>query len=163
MDFVKRIYDFNKDNGLLEKGYNDFLESSFQIEEALEGFDSIRLTKLHRKIADPMLNFSEDYTSTAKTVSREILAHVSKSNTGNNNISDVDRLDKAVDAVVYAIGSMAKLGLNPDQINKAINIVMDANSAKTGCPKDEYGKLMKPENFPEPEPRLQELLNECNN
>ena len=28
-DFVQRIYDFNKDNGLLDKGYDDFLESSF--------------------------------------------------------------------------------------------------------------------------------------
>lgn len=29
-DFVQRIYDFNRDNGLLKKkGYDDFLESSF--------------------------------------------------------------------------------------------------------------------------------------
>ena len=28
-DFVQQIYDFNKQAGLLEKGYDDFLESSF--------------------------------------------------------------------------------------------------------------------------------------
>lgn len=162
MDFVKRIYDFNKDNGLLEKGYNDFLESSFQIEEAMEGFD---LTWLYLQVCDPAfksaLQKDITYKASAKDTSRAIMEHLYKG--PKSNLSDVDRLDKAIDAVVYAIGSMAKLGLNPDQINKAINIVMDANSAKTGCPKDEYGKLMKPENFPEPEPRLQELLNECNN
>ena len=38
-NFVQEIYDFNKQAGLLEKGYSDFLESSFQIEEALEGFN----------------------------------------------------------------------------------------------------------------------------
>ena len=35
---------------------------------------------------------------------------------------------------------------------------MDANEAKNGCPKDEFGKLLKPENFPNPEPRLEQLL-----
>lgn len=28
-DFVQRIYDFNRHNGLLVNGYDDFLESSF--------------------------------------------------------------------------------------------------------------------------------------
>ena len=39
LDQITRIYDFNRVNGLLDKPYNDSLESSFQIEEALEGFD----------------------------------------------------------------------------------------------------------------------------
>lgn len=159
-NFVQEIYDFNQQAGLLEKGYNDFLESSFQIEEALEGFDSIRLTKLHRKIADPMLNFPEDYISTAKTVSREILAHVSKSNTGNNNISDVERLDKAIDAIVFAIGSIAKLGLNVEQIYRAIGAVTEANLQKLTMPKDEHGKLTKPADFVGPEVKLQTILDE---
>lgn len=159
-NFVQEIYDFNQQAGLLEKGYNDFLESSFQIEEALEGFDSIRLTKLHRKIADPMLNFPEDYISTAKTVSREILAHVSKNNTGNNNISDVERLDKAIDAIVFAIGSIAKLGLNVEQIYRAIGAVTEANLQKLTMPKDEHGKLTKPADFVGPEVKLQTILDE---
>ena len=149
-DFVSRIYDFNRDNGLLAKGYNDSLESSFLIEEALEGFDMLYFSKdLQSEFKAPR-SFDD---MSPKEISRAILR-----STGEFTGSDVDRLDKAIDAVVYAIGSMAKLGLNPDQINKAINIVMDANSAKTGCPKDEYGKLMKPANFPEPQPKLQELL-----
>lgn len=73
-------------------------------------------------------------------------------------------MDKAVDAVVFAVGSMAKLGLNPNEITKAINIVMVANNAKLGCPTDAEGKLMKPDNFEEkyaPEPKLQALLDEA--
>ncbi len=164
MDFVQRIYDFNKDNGLIEKGYSDFLESSFQIEEALEGFNSLQ--SLASVLTDEECEPRVRDDASPKNISRAIVQLAKEGSYRADStfrISDVDRLDKACDAIVFAVGSMAKLGLNPDQINRAINIVMDANSAKTGCPKDEYGKLMKPENFPEPEPRLQELLNECNN
>ena len=143
-DFVQRIYDFNKDNGLLDKGYSDFLESSFQIEEALEGFD---IKEVSQNTTDYRLT-----TSSAKELSRYILDREKFIGT------DVDRLDKACDAIVFAVGSMAKLGLTPSQIHEALNIVMDANLAKSGCPKDAEGKLLKPDNFPNPEPRLQMLL-----
>ena len=143
-DFVQRIYDFNKDNGLLDKGYSDFLESSFQIEEALEGFD---IKEVSQNTTDYRLT-----TSSAKELSRYILDREKFIGT------DVDRLDKACDAIVFAVGSIAKLGLKPAQIHEALNIVMDANLAKSGCPKDTEGKLLKPDNFPNPEPRLQLLL-----
>lgn len=166
MDFVQRIYDFNKDNGLLDKPYSDFLESSFQIEEALEGFDYLPElgTLLRLDCAKPGETRITREQMTPKLLSRELVkVAAGKGLPGivdlDINISNVDRLDKAIDAIVYAIGSMAKLGLNPSQIHQAINIVMDANDAKKGCPKDEHGKLMKPENFPNPEPRLQALLN----
>lgn len=159
-DFVQRIYDFNKDNDLLEKGYDDFLESSFQIEEALEGFylDSI-LSILEN--SHPNYSQSPHYgKTTAKDVSRAIVTHCIEPIDGRNmeDLTDVDRLDKACDAIVFAVGSMAKLGLKPSQIHEALNIVMDANLAKSGCPKDAEGKLLKPDNFPNPEPRLQLLL-----
>lgn len=151
-DFVTLIYEFNRDNGLLDKGYDDFLESSFQIEEALEGFDDLpELAKV--------LSRSDKITvksDSPKDLSRAITSLASTEHA--ENISDVDRLDKACDAIVFAVGSMAKLGLTPTQIHEALNIVMDANLAKSGCPKDSEGKLMKPDNFPNPEPRLQALL-----
>jgi len=143
---IKQIVLFNQRAGLLDKGYDDFLESSFQIEEALEGFPMNTLSQ--------MLGKTQDYAN-PKDVSRLILKY---SQDFAPDLLDVDRLDKACDAVVYAVGSMAKLGLNAQQITKALNIVMKANNAKLGCPKDEYGKLMKPDNFPNPEPELQKLL-----
>lgn len=153
--FIDRIYDFNRDAGLLEAGYDDFLESSFQIEEALEGFDLTELCKV--------LDLPHVFTS--KDISRMIV------NTAGPNredpfkaytpLSDVDRLDKACDAIVFAIGSIAKLGLTPEQASRAIHIVMDANQAKLkNRQMDTAGKLIKSDNFVGPEPRLQELLDQ---
>jgi predicted HAD superfamily Cof-like phosphohydrolase len=146
---IKQIVKFNKEAGLLEKGYNDFLESSFQVEEALEGFNLDSLAN--------ELNWDKEHDGepTPKNISRVI---VGSANDYENTLTDVDRLDKACDAVVFAVGSMAKLGLNSQEISKALNIVMKANMTKLRCPKDKYGKLTKPDNFPNPEPELQKLL-----
>lgn len=142
---IKLIYKFNEQAGLLDKGYDDFLESSFQVEEALEGFSMPDCIDIHKLV---------DYNS-YKELSRAIVNSMD-----SPNLSDVDRLDKACDAVVFAVGSMAKLGLNPQQITKALNVVMQANRAKLDMPKDEYGKLTKPANFVGPESKLQQILDE---
>ena len=158
-DFVQRIYDFNKDNDLLEKGYTDYLESSFQIEEALEGFT--HLQDLANILTDEEQEDRVRDNSTPKNISRAIVQLAKEGSYDIDStfrIPDVDRLDKACDAIVFAVGSIAKLGLTPTQIHEALNIVMDANLAKSGCPKDAEGKLLKPDNFPNPEPRLQALL-----
>jgi hypothetical protein len=151
---IKEIVRFNKEAGLLGKPYDDFLESSFQIEEALEGFD---LFDLHNTIRS-------DYAgeSSPKEYSRLIVSSTSHFESGSvgvpTPISDVNRLDKACDSVVYAIGSMAKLGLSPQEVTTALNIVMKKNFEKLNCPKDEYGKLTKPKDFVGPEAELQLLL-----
>ena len=161
LDQVTRIYDFNRVNGLLDKPYDDFLESSFQIEEALEGFDNI--VNLGKALTlDNYHHLGKEACKSPKAISRAIvsLAFYDKPlpEIGFREISDLDRLDKHLDSIVYDIGSIAKLGLTPDQLLQALSIVMDANEAKNGCSKDELGKLMKPENFPNPEPRLEQLL-----
>lgn len=145
-NFVQEIYDFNKQAGLLDKGYNDFLESSFQIEEALEGFN---IEEVSQNTTDYQFK-----TSSAKELARYILEH--EQFTG----SDVDRLDKAIDAIIFAVGSIAKLGLNPEQIHRAIGVVTEANLQKLSMPKDEFGKLTKPVDFVGPEVELQKILDE---
>ena len=153
MTFVQQIYDFNKQAGLLEKGYDDFLESSFQIEEALEGFGDLPYlqVRLHSE--------GEHYEELCnpKEISRQII-RLAEMDSKPTNIPDVDRLDKACDAVVFAIGSMAKLGLTPAQIVEAMHIVTEANLQKLSMPKDEHGKLTKPANFVGPETKLQAIL-----
>lgn len=148
---IKQIYAFNKEAGLLGKPYDDFLESSFQIEEALEGFD---LALCASQFA-PLVDSTEPVTS--KSLSRAI---ISAADGEHIKLAPVDRLDKACDAVVYAVGSMAKLGLNAQQITQALNIVMQANFAKLGGPVDEFGKQLKPIGWEAyaPEPALQALL-----
>ena len=164
MTFIDEIYDFNLKAGLLDKPYNDFLESSFQIEEALEGFDPNRLRRLYSLLTSltKSVELSEEFDVTPKDVSREVVARVNKSTTGDNNIPDVERLDKAIDALVFAVGSMAKLKLTPEQITRAISVVTQANLQKLSMPKDEFGKLTKPADFVGPEVQLQSILDERN-
>lgn len=142
-NFVQEIYDFNKQAGLLENGYNDFLEASFQIEEALEGFPFIG-AKVSMEVTT---------AHSAKDISREFLNQL-----GTCHLNDVERLDKAIDAIVFAVGSIAKLGLTPEQISRAISVVTNANLQKLSMPKDEFGKLTKPADFVGPEAELQLLL-----
>lgn len=145
-NFVQEIYDFNKQAGLLDKGYDDFLESSFQIEEALEGFNI-------EEVSQNTTNYLFK-TSSAKELARYILDYEQFMG------ADVDRLDKAIDAIVFAIGSIAKLGLNVEQIHRAIGVVTEANLQKLTMPKDEHGKLTKPADFVGPEVKLQAILDE---
>ncbi len=136
---LKEIVKWQRDAGNAAKPYDDFLESSFQIEEALEGYEI-------------EYGFTVDL-DTPKEMSRTIVRAQ-----GPFIGTDVDRLDKACDAVVFAIGSMTKLGLDHHAITKALNIVNDANKAKLGMSRDAEGKLLKPEGFVGPEVKLQELL-----
>ena len=160
--FVDYIYDFNLVTGLLQKGYDDRLESSFQIEEALEGFPERNLLFLGNII------MGDSFIATTKLpreVSRAIITAISTDSYTSYSeplvpISDVERLDKACDAVVFAIGSMAKLRLSPDQINRAMRAVTDANLQKLSMPKDAQGKLAKPADFIGPEVVLQAILDE---
>ncbi len=143
VDHIDAIYQFNEQAGLLEQGYNDFLESAYQIEEALEGYEIAHGFTVH--------------LDTPKEMSRTIVRAQ-----GSFVGTDVDRLDKAIDAIVFAVGSIAKLGLTPPQIREAIEIVTTANLQKLSMPKDEFGKLTKPANFVGPETKLQELLDRRN-
>ena len=143
VDHIDAIYQFNSQAGLLEQGYNDFSESAYQIEEALEGYEIAHGFTVH--------------LDTPKEMSRTIVRAQ-----GPFIGTDVDRLDKAIDAIVFAVGSIAKLGLTPPQIREAIEIVTTANLQKISMPKDEFGKLTKPADFVGPETKLQELLDRRN-
>ena len=145
VDHIDAIYQFNEQAGLLEQGYNDFSEHAYQIEEALEGYEIAHGFTVH--------------LDTPKEMSRTIVRAQ-----GSFIGTDVDRLDKAIDAIVFAVGSIAKLGLTPPQIREAIEIVTTANLQKLSMPKDEFGKLTKPADWEQyaPETKLQELLDRRN-
>ena len=159
-DPIELIYQFNHDAGLVQRGYDDFLESSFQIEEALEGFKDNQLLGVFVHSSDTTPSGQDPYKP--KNVARAIV-HLASSRGQQDPIPDVERLDKACDSVVFAIGSMTKLGLNVEQIKRALNAVMKANLQKLSMPKDEFGKLMKPADFVGPEAALQAILDEVSN
>ena len=102
----------------------------------------------------------ESYLASPKDVSRAIVATAIGDPDKFKGLLDVDRFDKAIDAVVFAIGSMAKLGLTPQQIQRGILAVNRANVQKLGMPRDEHGKLIKPKDFVGPEVELQKILDE---
>ena len=150
-DFVTSIHEFNKLAGLLDQPLDDYREASFIIEEALEGFDLQKLA-----------HFLHSDDQRPKTVARSIVAYCRESQSGMypTQLTDVERLDKACDAIVFAFGYIFKLGLTPEQASRALSIVMAANKQKLTMPRDNYGKQMKPDNFEGPEAKLQRLLEE---
>lgn len=135
---VKMIYDFNRKAGLLEKGYSDERECAYPIEEALEGFPLIANPKMY---------------------SRQIIADAV---TADLDISDVDRLDKHLDIIVFSFGSIFKLGLTPQQALHALEVVMHANMQKLSVGTDSHGKQMKPKDWEQyaPEKYLQKILDQ---
>lgn len=157
-NFVQQIYDFNQQAGLLDSGYDDFRESSFQIEEALEGFPSRNLLMLSQRLGIA----SESPKDVSRVIALIARGYPNEAYYEVRDLSDVERLDKAIDAIVFAIGSIAKLGLNVEQIHRAVGVVTETNLQKLTCPKDKHGKLSKPADFVGPEAKLQAILDERN-
>lgn len=156
MPAITKIYEFNEKAGLLDKPYNDKLESSFPIEEALEGFNLFDLVNEMRS--------QYDGEESPKEYSRLIINSAGLPEYGSmqtpGDIPDVDRLDKHLDIIVYSLGSIFKLGLSPSQAMEALDIVATANMQKLNAGKDEYGKQLKPEGFVSPEEKLRKFFKE---
>ena len=151
---VKAVCQFNDKAGLSQRDFNDKLEASFLIEESLEGFD--RLDILAEILSKNTLGVKV-LSSSPKDISRAITAIAMSDNCV---VSDRDRFDKHIDAYVYTTGAMRKLKLTPQQIESGILVVNQANLKKLGAPKDEHGKLTKPEGWEQfaPEAKLQAIL-----
>ena len=153
-DIIDEVYAWQVNAGNAEKPYDDLLEASFQIEEALEGMPFVG------DLAE-VLSVPSDLPKLENHVSRAIVGYA-LDGTGDfvtsGVVSDLERFDKALDAIVFAIGSIAKLKLSADDLKEGLRIVNNANVQKLGCPRDQEGKLLKPEGFIEPQPELQKIL-----
>ena len=133
----KSIYKFNKEAGLLSKPYSDFLEPSFLIEEALE--DLPQLDNLSYELKIKM-------DSNPKEIARRIAALAGGEYA---ELTDLQRFDKHIDAIVYAVGGAYKLGLTPQQLEAGIAAVMHSNTKKISAGQDAAGKQLKPSNWAE--------------
>jgi hypothetical protein len=133
--------------------YDDATEAAYQIEEALEGLRDLPYlaTRLHPDGESHAENF------TPKECSRQIVKLAMMDD--KEPIPDVDRFDKALDAIYFAVGSLHKLGLTPYQMVDGLAIVHNANLQKLGA-KDSEGKVIKPAGFVPPEELLQVILNQ---
>ena len=149
---IKKIYQLNKEAGLLDIPYSDTREAEFTIEESLEDFDTSYLAK-------KLLIFED---ATPKEISRAIVTGMCI--VPENGIDPVKRLDKAIDKLVFTYGDLFKQGFAINQITRALDAVMNANLAKLQNKQmDEYGKLCKPANFMSPEPLLELIIKENSN
>lgn len=151
----KLIYKFNNEAGLLANGYNDKLESAFLIEEALEEFDvSAIIGAMKPEFQDMFANSKDNNPNKPKDVARFLVSLAYQ----NEDIAPRKRLDKQIDALVYAAGGIMKLGLSAQLAQEAVNTVMSANMKKIGAGKDEQGKQLKPDNWEEIEDNMNKKL-----
>ena len=133
----KSIYKFNKEAGLLSKGYSDFLEPSFLVEEALEDLPGLDNLSYELKIS---------IDSIPKEIARRIIGLAGGEDA---ELTDLQRFDKHIDAIVYAVGGAYKLGLTPQQLEAGIAAVMYSNTKKISAGQDAAGKQLKPSNWAE--------------
>ena len=159
MSIIQDIYDFNKEAGLLEDGMDSFKELAYVLEESFEGYEEAY------NIADEDGNRykpGDPKYPTARQLGLS-LANSIKDSFERNGFplpTDVQEADKSIDAVIFHIGKLAKMGLTPDQIEQMFSVVTGCNMAKLGGPKDELGKQLKPEGWTGPEEQLQAILDE---
>lgn len=149
---LKSIFSFNKEVGRLKAGYSDERECAYPIGEALEGFYPGYLNDLGGLLDSTTAN-------TPKQISRDIIRILTEEE-NQCEISDVDRLNKHIGIIVFSLGSLYKLGLTPQQVMKALDIVAQANLQKLHAGQDAEGKQQKPSGFIGPEAQLQKVLDE---
>lgn len=155
---IQAIIDFNAKAGFITgannfSNFNDTKESAYLIEEALEPYQVEHLASLFE-----LAKHTAEYT---KNPQRE----VAKAILANTDVAEVPTkvqlVDKYVDAIIYAVGSLGKMGLTHQDITAALNIVTEANVKKTLNPVyDDEGKLLKPADWDkyDPEYRLINLI-----
>ena len=112
----KRIVDWNNERGLIKKGYNHVNETSFIIEELIEGtcdVDSKKANKIAKFLAKGLSFFKVD-------------------------MAKEKMVDAFCDIIVFATGAIAKLGYDP---SKAMNETLLEIEDRTGKMID--GKFVK--------------------
>lgn len=106
------------------------------------GFNHLNETKM---LAEELFEFCGYSRQAAKDAGKEFAKKYSGDATKEINKSDL--ADAAGDLIFISIGTIAKLGLDPYEVLKRI---CDHNDAK-GSKKDADGKIIKNDDFKEPE------------
>ena len=108
-NFIKDIYKFNKENGLITEGYNSQKEIAYLVKKAIE---DTNISPLAAVVG--IGNTSPDAIS--KAISAILHTNVC-------DPSELHILNKHINIVISSIGALCKLGLSPQQIQKAICLV----------------------------------------
>lgn len=156
---IQAIIDFNVKAGFIDEtknftNFNDFKESAYLVEEALEPYGVSYIAHLFGIDKSHEVYLKNPQRSVAKA----LIAHT-ESDYVNNAPSKVELVDKYLDAIVYAVGALGKMGLTHQDITAGLNIVTEANLRKTINPiYDDEDKLLKPDDWHRFDPEVK-LLN----
>ena len=144
---LQAIVSFNEKAGLLKDPFEDKKESAYLIEEALESFDVSYLGRLI--CLDPSkINSPEE-------VARGLIANTLPL---KEPLAKKHIVDKYLDAIVFAVGALAKMGLTHQDITHLLNVVTDCNMKKLTVGTDSEGKQLKPDDWVGPEERIYSYL-----
>lgn len=159
MSFIEDVYEFNKRADLLEDGMDPFKELAYVFEESFEGFEECYNTQDEN--GDPFKPGDKEYP-TARQLGLSLANSIKDAveRRGLEMPSEVAEVDKSIDAMVFHIGKLAKMGLTADQTERLCSVVTGANLRKLDGPKDDHGKQLKPEGWVGPEEDLQKILDE---
>lgn len=147
---LAKIFKFNKDRGLLEKGFSYDREAGFLLSESLELIN-------HKKLVSWMfgddnhlsyMNQDELASWIVKTFKKEGLSELDKA---------VLYTDTVEDQFVFGSGGKMKLGLPMGECENITHIVCDANLQKTGGTTAD-GKQKKGTAFKSPDEKIRERL-----
>ncbi len=108
MTIFQKIVQWNRERGLLKKGFNHQKEVSFIVEELLES------TGEHDSLSA---------RETAERIAKEIVQD-------NQNTSEEKVVDAFADIIVFATGVIAKLGYNPDKVMEEVYKEIDSRKGK---------------------------------
>jgi predicted HAD superfamily Cof-like phosphohydrolase len=146
---IEAIEKFNKDRGLLDKGFNHNLENSFLLSEELETLNAesigLQLFKCGGMHHDRLA---------------KIIISKHKKEFGSLEEEKIEYIDKVIDHFYFGIGGMLKIGLSPSQIEYLFECVEYANANKPKKSVD--GKVVKDENFSDPKEEIRKVVRSLN-
>ena len=144
---LQAIISFNEKAGLLKNPFEDKKESAYIIEEALESFDVSYLGRL--------ICLDPNKIDSHKEVARGLIANTLPL---KEPLAKKHIVDKYLDAIVFAVGALAKMGLTHQDITHLLNVVTDCNMKKLTVGTDSEGKQLKPDDWVGPEERIYSYL-----
>ena len=144
---LQAIVSFNEKAGLLKNPFEDKKESAYLIEEALESFDVSYLGRL--------ICLDPSKIDSPKEVARGLIANTLPL---KEPLAKEHIVDKYLDAVVFPIGALAKMGLTHQDITHLLNVVTDCNMKKLTVGTDSEGKQLKPDDWVGPEEKIKAYL-----
>ena len=153
---IQAIIDFNAKAGFITgannfSNFNDTKESAYLIEEALEPYQVEHLASLFE-----LAKHTAEYT---KNPQREVAkAIVANTLPESDFIETVRYVDKYLDAIVFPVGALAKMGLTHQDITHLLNVVTDCIMKKLTVGTDSEGKQLKPVDWVGPEEKIKAYL-----